>query len=185
MNVVWRTFKTCFCLMLSPCWSLATHCVLHVFNIRRSQIFPLIAKTFDCCSWNCWVRKCFSVLSYSPLIKLSAIPLSIVFLFPCFACSCMCLCKRNWNEIFFRFPYCSKQNYVSLAMCNKTSINSPLFLFTLFSGFLRNSLKIFLEIRKRWERNDFFHNFFSWNETEQKMNEIIFADLLQQEWVCK
>lgn len=58
--------KTCFCLMLSPCWSLATHCVLHVPSVRGRKRFsskhPIVARG------TCWVRKCFVILSDSLLI---------------------------------------------------------------------------------------------------------------------
>lgn len=48
MNVARGTLKTCFCLMLSPCWSWAAHCVLHVANVRGSSEFsskhPIVAR---------------------------------------------------------------------------------------------------------------------------------------------
>lgn len=45
------------CLMFSPCWSLATHCVKHLLNIRRRR-FPSIKHSIvELVS--CWVRKGF------------------------------------------------------------------------------------------------------------------------------
>lgn len=70
MNVVERTSKTCFCLMLSPCWSFAIHCMLHVESMRGSDDSParLLNQTVECANvfrfspipfWRCFSQFSF------------------------------------------------------------------------------------------------------------------------------